>query len=56
MEMFLTAECTHICPESPPISLRPATEASSLLGMDPSVAVWSASLSVLGHIFLATEL
>ena len=39
--MFLTAECTYICPESPLSFLPAATEADSLLGMEPSVIVWS---------------
>ena len=41
MKMFLTAGCTYICPESPLSFLPAAREADSLLGMEPSVMVWS---------------
>ena len=42
--MCWTAECTYICPESPLSSA--ALEADSLLGMEPSVVVWSVVVMV----------
>ena len=48
--MFRTSDCTYICPVSPPAFLAGAEEADSLLGMEPSVVVWSV-LMVSGGVY-----